>query len=74
MKFYDDCGKEVKPVYPINDSLIMWDCECGCIYSKEQKSCPVCKSKKRKVSKHRNFTPIEADENDTLTINWEMKI
>ena len=53
---------------------MMWDCECGYIYSKEQEFCPICKSKKRKVSKHKNFTPIEVEEGDELTKNWEIKL
>jgi len=49
---------------------IMWECECGTIYQKDLKECPLCNSKRRKKSKHKNFTPIKLDKKDTLKVNY----
>ena len=77
-KFFDAMGKERKPTIPMpmekTDDDMMWECKCGCIYSKEQESCPLCNSKKRRKSHHHNFTPVKLDENDTLTINHTIDI
>lgn len=52
----------------------MWECECGTLYSQELKECPICKSKKRKKSKIRNFIPIRVKKGDKLIVTHTIGI